>query len=312
MIVFMKVIVNVPLIQGIQDNMKNNEQLRKTSGIHQNQTRLRRRRKMNIHHQYENYRYSICENNEISFGISITSNVNQGGISWSVESSNEEDAIHSSPLFSSHFTRFTYDHQLCFDETKCHKFKIHDTFGGDIRTLQQISSTTSFSVSLNNIIVFENPGHAFSSFSFDFGQCQSLAPITTITKNVRSSNQSSISHPSESPTLSPTIEKNEYVSKRCETEILIVVVLLLIVLVPRIGSLLCCVRLTWCIRSYMNSQEDENDTKSDCDTTISSTFSGHDDKTNLNEIGKEEIDHMPNSGSFESLMGNISSVFRKD
>ena len=322
MIVFIRILVNVPVIQGIQDNMKNEEQLREASSMTpQSQTRLRRRRKLNGHHQYENIRYSTCANGEISFGISITTNANHGEISWSVESLNEEDVVYSNPLYTSHFTRSTYDDQLCLDESKCYTFKMYDTFGGDLRTLQQISSTTSYNVSLNNIIVFENPGHALTSFSFDFGQCQSLDTNMPTTNYIRSSNESRFSHPIESPTIPPTIETRENhtnMSKRCETEITIIVVLLLIVLVPRIGTLLCCIKSVWCVRRYMNSrreesktdEEDITDTKSEC-TSSSSTCSGHDDKTILSELGEEEIDHIQNSRGLKSLLGNVSSIFSK-
>ncbi len=305
---------------------------------------IRRRRYAQYIGEQESNSVSSCRVGEIELAISISSpgstnnsHRQSGKISWSVQSSDGE-IMSSGPLTSSSYTT-TSNHQLCFDEARCHTFTFKDIYERSSVDPQQLlrseTSSSSFSVSINNIVVFENPGHVFPSLQFDFGHCDvgRTSPIETLEQEEQQQvpvplPQILQTTPSPSPSTNPTsfeskTEQEVTMSSRCETEIMLVIVLLLFILIPRAGPLLCCIKSIWCYRMYMRSgndneksDEDEDDmnnskhSKGSSDTSTLSTDSDSDNEENdrLTNMNNDD-DENSNSeqGAFQSFLQNVAT-----
>ena len=270
--------------------------------------RNRRRRLYNLSTSFN----SACEPDELSFGMFLqTAGKKQAKISWSVESS-DGAVTQSSPLVVSHAS--VYNQELCFDEMICHRFTLNDTSTPTF-PFQNEDGVTSIRISINGLTVLESPEHTLSSFSFKFGQCESMSSKSDVYPSPTIDTEPEISQ-SPSPAPSSRLRSahaheqnrngqrdNNQISKRCETEILIIITLLLFVAFPRISSLFCCLTAIIGAKKYMNSDVDEEEDKrhDDDDATANSTSHSFDESNDKEDTIEEREGLLSHLQSFKAI-----------
>ncbi len=295
-----------------------------------------------LHQENDNHGSLLCnDSDELTFGLSIVTNGNSGEILWSIESSN--DATITNGPFNAGSQTTKYYQQLCLNESLCHTFTMKDTYGNQTQQphAQPRNMSTSFAtISINNALVFQNPGHSFTSFSFHFGQCEQTDSVTTASwtppfhyhyqhqSRIQSLNPSSSANTTTSPTATfPSNKENDITSNRNETFLMVVViVLILFVVIPRLGSLFCCFHILYFVKSFKTSLssscEEKNDDKNNahdknkkrqrhdcsCDDTTANT-SASASCMSTSSLQEDLVNGVDNEGKgkFQSLMGKVSS-----